>query len=152
MPLHLLRERVPVRDLETILETLSDWATRTKDVDVLTEYVRHALARGICSTYRGDDGVIEVVTLDPKVEDLINAHLDRSEHGTYLTLPPQTQGTLVTAIRERVEGAARAGGKSPVLLCSPQVRAWVRRMIEPVMSHVAVLGYNETNAPLLLES
>jgi len=140
---NLLRERVPVRDLETILETLGDWAPRTKDLDVLTEYVRHALARSICAAYKGDDGAIVAITLDPQVEDLINAHLERSEHGTYLTLPPNSQGRLVAAIREQVEAALRAGVKTPVLLCSPQVRAWVRRMIEPAMPHVAVLGFNE---------
>ncbi|MGB9623521.1 MAG: flagellar biosynthesis protein FlhA [Phycisphaerae bacterium] len=140
---NLLRERVPVRDLETILETLGDWAPRTKDVDVLTEYVRHALARSICAAYKGDDGAIVAITLDPQVEDLINAHLERSDHGTYLTLPPNSQGRLVAAIREQVEAALRAGVKTPVLLCSPQVRAWVRRMIEPAMPHVAVLGFNE---------
>ncbi len=140
---NLLRERVSVRDLETIIETLSDWASRTKDLDVLTEYVRHALARNICTTYRGDDGAIGAVTLDPQVEDLINAHLDRTDHGTYLTLPPQTQTRLVEAIRDQISAALRNGVKTPALLCSPQVRAWVRRMIEPVMPHVAVLGYNE---------
>jgi flagellar biosynthesis protein FlhA len=140
---NLLRERVPIRDLETILETLGDWAGRTKDLDVLTEYVRHALARSICSAYKGDDGAIVAITLDPQVEDLINAHLERSDHGTFLTLPPNTQSRLVAAIREQIEAALRNGVKTPVLLCSPQVRAWVRRMVEPVMPHVAVLGYNE---------
>lgn len=140
---NLLRERVPIRDLETILETLGDWVTRTKDLDVLTEYVRNALARNICMSYRGDDGAIGAITLDPQVEDLINSHLDRTEHGTYLTLPPQTQSRLVEAVRDQVAAALRTGVKTPVVLCSPQVRAWVRRMIEPVMPHVGVLGYNE---------
>ncbi|MBN1489090.1 MAG: flagellar biosynthesis protein FlhA [Phycisphaerae bacterium] len=140
---NLLRERVPIRDLETILETLSDWAPRTKDLDVLTEYVRHALARAICSTHRDDEGVISAITFDPQVEDMVNSHLESNDHGTYLTLPPVTQNKLVAAIREQVEATAGSGAKTPVLLCSPQVRAWVRRLIESVMPHVAVLGYNE---------
>lgn len=140
---NLLRERVPIRDLETILETLADWAPRTKDVDVLTEYVRHSMSRAICGTYRGEDGTIAVITLDPQVEDLINSHLERSDHGTYLTLPPATQGQLVTAVREQVEAALRSGIKTPVVLCSPQVRSWIRRLIESAMPYVAVLGYNE---------
>lgn len=140
----LLRERVPVRDLETILETMGDWAPRTKDPDVLTEYARHALARTICQMYKDDRSVIRVVTLDPKVEDLVNAHLERSERGTFLALPPETQNRLVAAVKSRLEQALPAGGGNTVaILCSPQVRMWIRRLIEPVLSQIPVLGYNE---------
>jgi len=140
----LLRERVPVRDLETILETLGDWAARTKDPDVLTEYVRNALARTICQMYRSPDGKIYCVTLDPQLEDLINSHLERSEAGTFLSVPPATQNRIVAAVRAQVEQATRAAsGRSVVVLCSPQVRAWVRRMIEASLPHVGVLAYNE---------
>jgi len=140
---NLLRERVPIRDLETILETLGDWAPRTKDLDVLTEYVRHAMARSICAAYRDDEGVISAISLDPQLEDLINAHIERSDHGAYLTLPPKTQNRITAAIRNQVETALRAGARTPVILCSPQVRVWVRRMIESTLPHVPVLGYNE---------
>ncbi len=140
----LLRERVPIRDLETILETMGDWAPRTKDTDVLTEYARHALARTICQMYKDGQNVIRVITLDPKVEDLIGAHLERSDRGTFLTLPPETQNRLVTAVRTRLEQSMpSAAGHPLVLLCSPQVRMWARRLIEPSLPQVAVLGYNE---------
>jgi flagellar biosynthesis protein FlhA len=111
---NLLRERVPVRDLETILETVGDWAPRTKDTDILTEYARNALARTICQLYKDKDNVLHVVTLDPKIEDLVNAHLERTDRGTFLSLPPETQNRLVKAIQDRVEqamgGVGGAGG------------------------------------------
>ncbi|GMU20971.1 MAG: flagellar biosynthesis protein FlhA [Phycisphaerae bacterium] len=141
---NLLRERVPVRDLETILETIADWAPRTKDPDILTEYARNALARTICQMYKDAHNCLRVITLDPKLEDLISAHLERSDRGTFLSLPPAVQKRLVTAVRERVEAAAStAAGQNVVVLCSPQVRMWVRRLIEPVLAQVPVLAYNE---------
>ena len=87
---NLLRERVPVRDLETIIETLGDFAARTKDLDVLSEYVRNAMARAICKQYVDERDRLWVVTLDPALEELINGHLERSERGTTNTIPPQT--------------------------------------------------------------
>ncbi len=140
----LLRERVPVRDLETVLETLGDWASRTKDPEVLSEYVRNALARSICEQYADGEGALHCVTLDPALEDAINAHVERSERGSYLTLPPNTAGRIVSSIRDAVEAATgKSGGKPPVILASPQVRQWVRRVIESAMPNVAVLGFNE---------
>ena len=146
----LLRERVPIRDLEAILETLGDWASRTKDPEVLTEYARNALARAICQQYReapgpeGGPARVHCITLDPKVEDLLNSHLDRGESGTVLTMSPAMQNQMISAIQEQInEGTRLAGGRAPVILCSPQVRAWVRRMIEPVLPQIGVLAYNE---------
>ncbi|HPZ97366.1 MAG TPA: flagellar biosynthesis protein FlhA [Phycisphaerae bacterium] len=140
----LLRERVPVRDLETILETLADWAPRTKDPDILIEYCRNALARTICQLYKDERNVIRVVTLDPQLEDLIATHIERNDRGSYLSLPPMTQGRIVAAIRERVEqGGYQAAGQTVAVLCSPPVRMWVRRLIEQSMPHVPVLAYNE---------
>ncbi len=141
---NLLRERVPIRDLETILETLGDWAPRTKDTDILTEYARHALARTICQVYKDDRNAIRVVTLDPKLEDLINSHVERGERGSFLNLSPGLQGRIVNAVRERMELAGpEAGGQTVALLCSPQVRMWVRRLIESTMPHVPVMSFNE---------
>jgi len=140
----LLRERVPIRDLETILETLGDWAPRTKDTEILTEYVRNALARTICNLLQGPGRTIHAVTLDPAVEDLIVAHLERSERGSFLTLPPATANRLVSSIRNEVEAAAaRSGGAQPCVVASPAVRASVRRLIETALPQVAVLAFNE---------
>ena len=140
----LLRERVPIRDLETILETLGDWAAKTKDVEILTEYVRNAMARTICAQYRDTAGVIHVVTLDPATEDYIHANIQRLEHGSTLAVPPDRQGELALKTRKQVETAASAAGGAPiVLLCSPQVRLWVRRIIEPILPQTPVLALNE---------
>ena len=147
---NLLRERVAIRDLETILETLGDWASRTKDVEVLTEYVRNALARTICRQYRRDDNTIHCITLDPKLEDLINSHIERSERGTFVTMPPDLQSRMVQAIRKQLEAAG--GAQTPAILCSPQIRAAVRRIIEPTMPQVAVLAYNEVVKSVQVQS
>ncbi len=140
----LLRERVPIRDLETILETLGDWAGRTKDPEVLGEYVRNALARTICEQHVDGSRTIHGITLDPGVEDLINAHVERTERGSYLTLPPVVANRIVAAVRQELESASpKAGGRQPVIFASPQVRQWMRRIIESALPSVAVLGYNE---------
>jgi flagellar biosynthesis protein FlhA len=150
---HLLREGVPIRDLETILETLADWAPRTKDVEVLTEYARNALARTICHLYRTPEGKIRCVTLDPQLEELINGNLERSEQGTFQAMPPRLQQRVVEAIRATVQRiASDSRGQTPVLLCPPQIRVWVRRMIEPVLPQVPVMSYNEIVRGLELES
>ncbi len=149
----LLRERVPIRDLEVILETLGDWAARTKDPEVLTEYARHALGRQICQLYRSANNRIMCVTLDPRLEDLIHSHLERSERGTFLTLSPETQNRIVEAARREVEKAGRsAQGQTPAILCSPQIRAWMRRLIENALPQVPVLAFNEIVRGIQIES
>jgi flagellar biosynthesis protein FlhA len=139
---NLLRERVPVRDLETIIETLGDYSARTKDLDVLTEYVRNSLARTICKQYVDETDKIWCLTLDPALEDLINGHLDRGERGTTNTMPPATAQQIVKQISNKVLELTQAG-RSAVVLCGPQVRAAVRKMIEVSIPHAAVLAYNE---------
>jgi flagellar biosynthesis protein FlhA len=139
---NLLRERVPVRDLETIVETLGDWSGRTKDLEVLTEYVRNALARSICKQYVDDQDRLWVVTLDPALEDFIAGHIDRSEHGTTNRIPPQAAQQIVARIAARAAELTQTG-RSAVVLCSPQVRSALRRMIESSLPGVAVLSYNE---------
>lgn len=140
----LLRERVSIRDLETILETLGDWAPRTKDAEILAEYSRNALGRSICEQHRDHENTIHAITLDPGVEDSVNAHVERSERGSYLTLPPEKASSILAAIRSELESAStKAGGTQPVILTSPQVRQWIRRLIESTLPATAVLGYNE---------
>ncbi len=151
----LLRERVSIRDLETIVETLGDWATKTKDLDVLTEYVRHALRRTICSQYtiaaaesqldgQQRDAAMRLpcVTLDPSLEDLISGYIDRGPSGTTLTMPARVASEVAACIVRALEQLATAG-HAPVVLASPQVRAVVRGLVEQAVPNVAVLGYNE---------
>ncbi|MCH8912664.1 MAG: flagellar biosynthesis protein FlhA [Planctomycetes bacterium] len=149
----LLREHVPVRDLEIVLETLGDWAPRTKDPEVLTEYVRNALARTICQMHRSRDNKIYCLTLDPAIEDLVNKHLERSDRGTTLTMSPELQNRIAAATKAEAEKAIQSsGGQTPVVLCSPQVRAWVRRIIEAALPQVAVLAFNEIVRGVEIES
>jgi flagellar biosynthesis protein FlhA len=147
----LLRERVPVRDLETILETLGDFAGRTKDLEILTEYVRHALSRTICKQYVDEKDRLWCVTLDPALEDLINGHIERSDRGSSNTMPPQTAQQIVQQIAAKTQELSPTG-KSAVILCGPNIRLALRRMIEPTLPQVAVLAYNEVVPEAIVEA
>jgi flagellar biosynthesis protein FlhA len=150
---NLLRERVPVRDLETIIETLGDYSSRTKDLEVLTEYVRNSLARSICKQYVDDRDRLWCVTLDPTLEDLINGHIERSERGSANTMPPQTAQQIVKQISAKTVELTQTG-RSAVVLCSPQIRSTVRKMLESpgAPGHVAVLAYNEIVSDVAVEA
>ncbi|MEM9347896.1 MAG: flagellar biosynthesis protein FlhA [Planctomycetota bacterium] len=161
----LLRERVPARDLETIVETLGDWGNRTKDLDVLTEYVRNALRRTICAQYTVQEqedplaapetakmvDKLYCISLDPAIEDQINSFIQRSTEGTSMTMPPIVANKITAAILSEVDGLIRSG-RHPVILASPQVRAQVRKLIEPHLPNAAVLGYNEVCKGVEVES
>jgi len=141
---HLLRERVPVRDLETILETLGDWSPRTKDPDVLVEYVRAALARTLCGLHAAPDNRLACITLDPALEEAINAGVESTERGATWTMSPATQSRIIEAIKAEAEKAIpHLKGKTLVILCSPPARLWVRRIIEGPLPHVPVMSYGE---------
>lgn len=159
---NLLRERIPVRDMETIVETLGDWAPRTKDIDVLTEYVRNALRRTICNQYveMASDGQLDesattpklyCVSLDPAMEDQLTSFIDRGTEGTTMTLPPALANRITAAILSELQRLIQAG-HHPVVLASPQVRAQVRRLLEPHLPNAAVLGYNEVSRGVEVES
>ncbi len=160
---NLLRERVPIRDLETIVETLGDWVGRTKDVDVLTEYSRNALRRTICNQYvqmpvkdefneqTPPAPKLFCVSLDPALEDQITAFIDRGGDGTTMSMPPAVAEPITTAIIGQLQQLIQAGHQ-PVVLASPQVRGQVRRMIEPHLPVAAVIGYNEVGKGVEVES
>lgn len=152
----LLHERVPIRDLETILETLSDWASKTKDLDVLTEYVRNALRRAICAQYAvpTDDPRklrLVCVTLDPALEDVIASYVDRSGGTTSLSIPAAAAQRISAVIIRALEQVS-ASGHQPVVIASPQVRGVVRQILESQLPTVAVLGYNEITPEVEVES
>ncbi|MGE0481202.1 MAG: flagellar biosynthesis protein FlhA [Phycisphaerae bacterium] len=141
---NLLRERVPIRDLEAILEALGDWAGKTKDAEILTEYARNALARTICGQYRDAAGVVHCVTFDPATEEFVQANIQRLDGGSVLTLPPARQAEIGNKTRIAVEQAAgSAGGATVAVVCSPQVRLWIRRLLEPLAPLTPVLALNE---------
>lgn len=152
---NLLRERVPIRDLEVILETLGDWAVHTKDLDVLTEYVRNALRRTISSmnSEMDEHGRLRLycITMDPALEEVINGHIDRGPAGTSMSLPPQLSNKIAAAISLAAEPLVSAGHQI-VILTSPSVRAQVKQIVDPHIPQVTVLSYNEIVNGLDVES
>ncbi|CAG0999778.1 Flagellar biosynthesis protein FlhA [Phycisphaerales bacterium] len=153
---NLLRERVPIRDLETIVETLADWGTKTKDLDVLTEYVRNAIRRTICHQHAsprtpGAVPRLVCVTLDPTLEDQINSFIDRGAAGTSFTMPARLAGRIAEQTSKALHQVIAAGNPA-VVLASPQVRAVVRQILEPSIPNIVVLGYNEVVQGVEVES
>lgn len=147
----LLHEGVPIRQLGPILETLGDYGSRTKDPILLTEYVRHRLARTICARYRDREGRLWVVTLDPALEDRVRAGFDQNEHGLFIRMSPPAVENLCRLVHDAVSKLT-AGNHPPVLLVSPQVRAAVKQMISGQLPQVVVLSYNEITRDTRIES
>jgi len=147
----LLREGVPIRQLGAILETLGDYAPRSKDPVLLTEYVRHRLARTICTKYRDAENRLHVVTLDPALEDQIRAGFDHNEHGLFIRLSPQAVETICRQIAGEVEKLV-AAGHPPVVLVSPQLRAALKQMTTPHIPQLVVLSYNEVTRDTIVDS
>ena len=148
---NLLRERVPVRDLEVILQTLGDYADRTKDLGILTEYVRNALAPSICQQYRDTHRVIRVITLDPALEDILAGGLEYSERGLLVKLSPQVAEATTRAVAHRLEKLV-AAGHPPIVLCSPQVRAGLKQITSSSIPRLTVLSLNEITRDTEVES
>jgi len=147
----LLRERVSIRNLELIMETLGDYGPKTKDVTILTEYARNALASYICEEYKDERNRIFVVTLDPKLEDLINSAIEHTDQGVFLTLSPNVITKITQAISTQVEKLI-VGGHHPIVLCSPQVRSQVKRMTSAALPQLVVLSYNEITRAIQVEA
>lgn len=139
---NLLRERVCIRDLQTILEALSDYANVTKDTDILTEYVRQALARGITRQLQNPDGSVSVILIDPRVERSIIEAVQTTPQGSYLALDPATTEKVVEAIRKSFEEGMQKGYQ-PVLLCSPAIRRFVKKLTERVSGSIMVVSHGE---------
>jgi flagellar biosynthesis protein FlhA len=147
----LLREGVPIRQLSAILETLGDYAGRTKDPVLLTEYVRHRLARTICTKYRDNNGAIHVVTLDPAMEDRIRAGFDHNEKGLFIRMSPQAVEITCKLIANEVNRLV-AASHPPLVLVSPQIRAALKQMTAAHLPQLVVLSYNEITRDTRIES
>jgi flagellar biosynthesis protein FlhA len=149
---NLLRERIPIRDLETILETLGDFADRTKDPGFLTEYVRHSLARTICQQYRDRNSMLHVITLDPALEDILAAGFEYTERGLVIKLSPQVAERTVQGLAAELERLV-AAGHPPVVLCSnPQVRPGLKHITSVNIPKLAVLSLVEVTRDTDVES
>ncbi len=138
---NLLKERVSVRDLKTILEVLSLQSRVSKNADYLTEQVRQALSRSICKQNLADTGELLAVTLDPEVENTIAQGV--SPDGSSLTLNPEFTRKLLDTLNYELEKAISSSGNQPVLLCSSPIRLPFRRLIERTYPQIAVMSYNE---------
>ncbi len=137
---NLLGESVSIRDLRTILESMADWAPVTKDTDILTEYVRHALARTI-SHDLAIDNVIPLITLDKTAENEISQAVQHKETGAYLAIDPTKAQLILDSIGEALP--LFEGGQQPTLLAAPQIRPHVRKLTERYYPQLVVLSHNE---------
>nr|MBA3482796.1 FHIPEP family type III secretion protein [Pirellulales bacterium] len=138
----LLREQVPIRQLGLILETLGDYGSRTKDPILLSEYVRHRLARQICTRYRTADGKLHAIAVDPAMEERIRAGFDHNERGLFVRMSPQAVEATCNSISAQVQKLT-AAGHTPIVLVSPQIRAALKQITENHMPQLVVLSFNE---------
>jgi flagellar biosynthesis protein FlhA len=138
----LLREQISIRQLSVILETLGDYGPKSKDPILLTEYVRHRLARQICTRYRNAEGELYAVALDPALEDKIRAGFEHSDRGMFIRMSPQSVEATCRAINAEITKLTTRS-HSPIVLVSPQIRAAVKRLTENHLPHLIVLSFNE---------
>jgi len=138
----LLRERIPIRDLAAIVETVSDYVGVTKETDVLSEYVRMALKRQITQMFKDREGRINVFTIDPSLEQTLSESIQNTKQGLVLVVEPAIAEILLDKIGEQVT-AMETTGHAPVSLCSPNIRLALRRLAESKYPNLAVISYNE---------
>ncbi|WP_321494519.1 flagellar biosynthesis protein FlhA [uncultured Desulfobacter sp.] len=139
---NILRERISIRDLLTIVETLADFAPAGKDPDLLTEYVRQRVAKGMLAPYLQPGKKLQVMTLDRKLEEILTKNLKRTDHGAFLALEPAMITEFVNAVSKQVENLITLNTQ-PVLMTSPTLRRHVRRLIEPSLPTVFVVSHAE---------
>jgi len=140
---NLLKEQISIRDLRTILEQLADYGPTTKDTDILTEYVRQALARPITKQFQSTDGSLSVMTLNREVEELIQSSIQKTELASFLALEPTVAEKLLIKLQEAVETMTPQMETAPVLLASPGIRHHLRKFVERFIPDLAVLSHSE---------
>ncbi len=148
---NLLREGISIRDLLTIFETLADHATVTRDTDVLTEYVRQSLKRAISAKYFPANESTSVVTLDPKIEQEIMNSVKQTETGAYLTLDPERTKAIIKSVETEISKLENLG-KSPIIITSPIVRMYFKKLTEDYFKDLIVVSYNEIDSNVELQS
>lgn len=147
----LLREHVSIRNLPIIFETLADYSKYTSDVDLLTEYVRQALARQITNQYANDGKSLKVLTVSGRVEKLIADHIQQTEQGNYLSINPNDSQQILESIAQEVEKVSLMD-QTPVILCSPAVRMYLRQITERYFPQIPILSYNELESMIEVQS
>ncbi|MEH6990683.1 flagellar biosynthesis protein FlhA [Cytobacillus firmus] len=147
----LLRENVSIRNLPVIFETLADFAKSTSDTDLLTEYARQALARQITNQFSQQGDSIKVVTLSGRVEKMVAEGVQQTEHGNYLSMDPTVSQNILESIASQVEQLSLME-QTPIVLCSPAVRMYVRQLTERYFPQIPILSYNELEANAEVQS
>lgn len=148
---NLLSEGISIRDLLTIFETLADHASTSRDTDVLTEYVRQSLKRAISNKYFPANEVTSVVTLDPKVEQEIMSSVKQTEQGAYLTMDPEKTKAIMDSVETEIAKLENLG-KSPIIITSPIVRMYFKKLTEEYFKDLIVVSYNEVDSNVELQS
>ncbi len=148
---NLLAERISIRDMVTILETLGDYAPMTKEPDLLTEYVRHSLARQISREYKNKDDTLLAVVLDPHWEEKISQSLVVSNQDSFVSLEPNEIQDLARQLQKSIEEGSQHG-QVPVILTSPELRRHIRKLMSRFLPTVAILSYNEITPDIRLQT
>lgn len=148
---NLLREGISIRDLLTILETLADYAPTTRDTDILTEYVRQSLKRAISTKYFPSHETSSVLTLDPKIEQEVMGSVKQTETGAFLNLDPARSKAILNAVGEEIKKLENMG-KTPIIMTSPIVRMYFKRLTEDYYPDLVVVSYNEVESNVELQS
>ena len=148
---NLLAEGISIRDLLTIFETLADHAQTTRDTDVLTEYARQGLKRAISDKYFPSNETTSVITLDPKVEQEIMGAVKQTEQGSYLALDPETTKKIIDSVETEVS-KLESLGKNAIIITSPIVRMYFKKLTEDYFKDLIVVSYNEVESNVELQS
>lgn len=148
--INLLKEGIPIRDMESILETIGDQGQAIKDTDMLTEYVRQALKRTITRKYT-DGNSIKVISLDQGIENTILNSAKKSEHGTYLAIEPQVVQKIVEGVTEQIDKVKELIHQ-PIILTSPIVRIYFKKLIDQFLPNLTVLSFNEIDANIQIQA
>ncbi len=148
---NLLRERVSIRNLPIIFETLADYSKLTSDINVLTEYTRQSLAKQITTQYAANGSVLKVLTVSGRVEKLVADSIQQTEHGNYLSIDPNDSQVILESMAREIERVSLME-QSPIVLCSPAVRMYIRQMTERYFPQVPILSYNELENSIEVQS
>ncbi|PQP89595.1 FHIPEP family type III secretion protein, partial [Paenibacillus sp. AR247] len=147
----LLREKISIRDLVSIFETLADYGQYTKDPDVLTEYVRQALSRQITQQFSREGETLKVITVGPTLEKKIADSVQQTDQGSYLAMDPVSTQTVYQKLSEQINRLLQSG-QQPILLASPTIRMYLRQVIERTMQDIPVLSYSELEPNVEIQS
>ncbi len=148
---NLLKENISIRDIGTVLETLADWGSVTKDTDILSEYVRSALSRPITMQYLTDEGKLPVMTLAKETEDNVAESIKQTQHGSYLAMEPIAAQKLIDLLKKEIEKFTMLNYQ-PVLVTSPSIRIHLRRLTERFIPNLAILSQNEITPDANIET